>query len=46
MDITLTHMKPEIIHQLFKSFNPRQRKYLTIRALEIAGYSVPVNFEI
>lgn len=46
MGTMLIHMTPETIHQYFQNFSPRQRKYLTVRALEIAGYQVPVSFEI
>ena len=39
-------MTPEHIINHFSLFEPRSRAYLTVRALEIAGFSVDTNLNL
>ena len=37
---------PEAIVKLFYGFSARERVYLTVRALQMAGYGVGVEFNL
>lgn len=39
-------MPPEFIIKYFYGFEPRERIYLTVRALQMAGYGVGVEFNL